>query len=210
MPAYPSCRYAVQNGVLKSEVIKGPAQEREGWEPTAHRFRELTVAELIANGNTPAKAALLREREKRRVALIYAGKTLAEAEFLADSSEPVPATGVEADALRAEIAKLKSEAAKAQAENAECKAGFEAAWRKLGSERDEVTAERDALLVELAAMKTAMEAEDSGKEEQSGGNPEQHDGNIGQLDGLEATKRHPGRPVGSKAKPKAAAGEAQA
>jgi hypothetical protein len=143
MTKYPSMRFAVINGELKDEKITGPEQEREGWETSPHRFRALTVRELMAQGNHPDKAAELHERELRRVKHIFAGNSLEESEVLADAWHPLSLTAEEADALRSENAVTEAKLAQAltdlankQTEMDQMKADFKKQWTTLIAERD--------------------------------------------------------------------------
>ena len=123
---YPACRYAVVNGELKSVVVNGPEEEREGWISSPHPFRALAVDELIQLGEAPEEALKIHQRELRRVALVFAGRSLDEAEKLSEF-EPQLVAGVEGDVL-AEIERLKAALVGKEAEIGAMVAKFDKAY----------------------------------------------------------------------------------
>ena len=133
MSAYPACRHAVVAGELKSIVIQGPEDEREGWLPSSHVFRALGFEELIQLGHPADEAAAIHEREKRRVALIFAGHSVEEAAEMSAIDPETAAAQPSADAL-AEIELLKAALAAKQAEMDSMVAKFDENWRKLSEE----------------------------------------------------------------------------
>ncbi len=184
---YPSMRYAVINGELKSEKIDCEEQEREGWLESPHRFRVITYDEFLREGYEPEDAARLHQRDVRRVAHIFAGKSLEEAEQLADAEGPGIPVGPPATPARqvfpppavveTKIAELQAQVVKLTTDNEDLRAAadiadntvttmkesFEKAYAALKAQRDELQAKLDA----MSSDSKPQDAESDGEEPKS-------------------------------------------